>query len=322
MIGLDEAASRLREAEKILILCHQYPDGDTLGSASALCRGLRQLGKRAAVRCSDAIGPKYGYLFEKLVDDAFTPDLVTAVDIADEALLGEPLFSQYAGNVDLCIDHHPSNTHYAKQWYVRPQAAATCEIIFDLLRLLKAELTQDIAEALYTGITTDTGCFKYINVTPTTYRIAADLVETGIDAPGINRAMFDTKSRARLDMERRVLDSIEYDCGGRVAIIQITKKMVAESGAQEDDLDGLASIPREIEGVLIGVTLREKDDGAWKLSLRARTPANASEICERFGGGGHKGAAGCTMQLPFEEAKAKMLAAVREHLETLPKSEI
>jgi phosphoesterase RecJ-like protein len=314
-MNADEAAGLLADAGKILILSHQFPDGDTLGCASALCRGLRWLGKRACTRCSDPIGPKYAFLFENLPDDEFEPDLVVAVDIADKALLGEPLLSEYGETVDLCIDHHPSNTHYAKQVLLNPHSAATCEIIFDLLRRLGVPIDQPIAAALYTGITTDTGCFKYVNVTPTTYRIAADLVETGIDAPGINRAMFDTKSRARLDMERRVLDSIVYDCGGRVAVIEITRQMIEQSGAMEDDLDGLATIPREIEGVEIGVTLREKEDGAWKVSLRARPPANASHICEKFGGGGHKGAAGCTLRMPLEQAKAALLGAVKEYLE-------
>lgn len=314
-MNADEAAGLLAGAGKTLILSHQFPDGDTLGCASALCRGLRWLGKRARVRCSDPIGPKYAFLFENLPDDEFEPDLVVAVDIADKALLGEPLLSEYGEAIGLCIDHHPSNTRYAKQVLLNPHSAATCEMIFDLLLRMGVPIDQPIAAALFTGITTDTGCFKYVNVTPTTYRIAADLVETGIDAPGINRAMFDTKSRARLDMERRVLDSIVYDCGGRVAVIEITRQMIAESGAKEDDLDGLATIPREIEGVEIGVTLREKEDGAWKVSLRARPPANASHICEKFGGGGHKGAAGCTLRMPLAEAKAALLGAVREYIE-------
>lgn len=315
MIGIKEAAARLRGAERVLILSHQFPDGDTLGCASALCRGLRQMDKRAMIRCSDDIGPKYAFLFRDLKDDEFEPDLVVSVDVADEKLLGEPLQSKWGSKVDLAIDHHPSNTLFAGETCLNPKAAATCEIIYDILRELNVTIGPEIAAPLYTGITTDTGCFKYINVTPRTYRIAADLVETGIDAPTINREMFDTKSRARLDMERRVLDSIEYDCNGKVAVIVISRKMIEESGAKQDDLDGLATIPREIEGVLIGVTLREKEDGAWKVSLRARDPANASEICEKFGGGGHKGAAGCTLKYPLAEAKTKMLRAVREYLE-------
>ncbi|MCI1965551.1 MAG: bifunctional oligoribonuclease/PAP phosphatase NrnA [Oscillospiraceae bacterium] len=315
MIGIKEAAERLKKAERVLILSHQFPDGDTLGCAAALCRGLRRTGRRAAIRCSDKIGPKFNFLFHDLPDDDFTPDLVVAVDIADEKLLGEPLQTQWGGKVELCIDHHPSNTMYAEQTCLNPKAAATCEIIYDVLREMGVAVDKKIATPLYTGITTDTGCFKYINVTPRTYRIAADLVETGVDAPKINREMFDTKSRARLDVERRVLDSIRYDCGGKVAVIVISRQMVRESGACEDDLDGLATIPRGIEGVQIGVTLREKEDGAWKVSLRALPPSNASEICERFGGGGHPGAAGCTLNLPLEQAREQMLCAVREYLE-------
>lgn len=314
MKNLEEAAAVLRGAEQVMILCHQFPDGDTLGSGSALCRGLRQLGKRAAVRCSDTIGPKYQFLFQNLPDDDFAPDLVVAVDVADKSLLGEPLLAQYDGKIDLCIDHHGSNLNYAKQSYVDPKAAATCEIIYALLKLLGIAVDKPIAEALYTGISTDTGCFKYTNTTPATHRIAADLLETGINSADIDRAMFDTKSRARLDMERRVLDSIRYDCGGKVAVICITKQMIAESGAVEDDLDGLATIPREIEGVRIGITLREKDDGAYKVSLRARPPADAAKICEEFGGGGHRGAAGCTLNLPLEEAKKQILEAVGRYL--------
>lgn len=316
-MNLEEAAGLLRGAQRVLILCHQSPDGDTLGCGSALCRGLRQMGRRASVRCSDPIGPKYRFLFKDLPEDSFKPDFVVSVDIADEALFGEPLLSEYGGKVDLCVDHHPSNTRFARNNYVDSKAAATCEIIFALLHLLGVKIDRPIAAALYTGITTDTGCFKYINVTPATYRIAADLVETGIDAPGINRVMFDTKSRARMEMERRVLDTIRYDCGGKVAVIRITKQMIAESGATEDDLDGLATIPRAIEGVTVGVTLREKDGGDYKVSLRAHPPANASLICAKFGGGGHKGAAGCTLHASADEAEKKILLAVREHLDTI-----
>lgn len=315
-MNLEETAKLLNRAGRVLILSHQFPDGDTLGCASALCRGLRQLGKRAAVRCSDPIGPKYRFLFQDLPDDEFEPDLVVTVDIADEALLGEPLLSRYGGKIDLCIDHHPSNTGFAKQSLIRPKSAATAEVIYRLLKQLGVTVGPEIAAPLYTAVTTDTGCFRYVNVTPETYRIAADLVETGIDAPDINRRMFDTKSRARLEIERRVLNSITYGCGEKAAMIAVTRKMIAETGACEDDLDGLSNIPRDIEGVLVGVMLREKDDGAWKVSLRARAPANASEICGRFGGGGHSGAAGCTLQMPLEQAEAELFRAVREHLKS------
>lgn len=314
MTSLEHVASALLGAERVTILCHQFPDGDTLGAGSALCRGLRQLGKQAAVRCSDQIGPKFSFLFSGLEDDEFEPDLIMAVDIADKTLLGEPLLSRYDGKINLSVDHHRSGVPFAEEYYIDPKAAATCEIMFDLLKLLGVRIDNSIANSLYTGVTTDTGCFKYVNTTPRTHRIAAELIEAGADSVEIDRAMFDTKSRARLDLERMVLDSIRFKHGGEIALIRISKQMIAESGAVEDDLDGIASIPRSIEGVRIGITLREKDDGAYKVSLRARPPADASAICGHFGGGGHKGAAGCTLTLPSEEAEAQMLAAAERYL--------
>jgi Exopolyphosphatase-related proteins len=314
MISLNEAAGFLREADHILILSHQCPDGDTFGSATALCLGLQKLGKHAMVKCSDEVTPKFRYLFGGIKSEDFVPSYIVAVDIADLPLFGEPNRSLYGDRVDLCIDHHPSNTQYAKQTYVNAKAAATCEIIYHLLKLLDVEIDRDIAASLYTGISTDTGCFKYTNVTPDTYRIAADLVETGIDAPAINRTMFDTKSRARMELERRAIDSLEYFCNDRVAVIEVTRAMVEETGATEDDMEGLASIPRGIEGVRIGVMIKEKKDGVFKVSLRAQPPANASEICAKFGGGGHAGAAGCTFETTLAEAKKQIVEAIGEYL--------
>lgn len=313
MATLERIAEALRSAERVTILCHQFPDGDTLGAGTALCRALRRLDKRAAVHCSDPIGPKYAFLFRDLPDDDFEDGLVVSVDIADRSLLGEPLLSRY-GKIDFAVDHHRSGTPFAGESYVDPTAAATCEIIFDLLGLLGVPLDRLLADSLYTGVTTDTGCFKYVNTTPRTHRIAAELIEAGADSVEIDRAMFDTKSRARIEMERRVLDSIRFTRHGEIALILITKQMIGETGVVEDDLDGIASIPRSIEGVRIGITLREKDDGAYKVSLRARPPADASVICGHFGGGGHKGAAGCTLAMPVGEAAEKILAAAERYL--------
>ena len=169
--------------------------------------------------------------------------------------------------------------------------------------------------SIYTGITTDTGCFKYTNATPRTYRIAACMMETGIDAAAINREMFDTKTRARLEMERRVLDSMNFYLDDRCAVVYILRDMIAESGACEDDLEGLAAIPRQIEGVLVGVTLREKKSGEYKVSLRTQEPVNAAQICALFDGGGHACAAGCTLPGPKEAATERIVAAIGAYLE-------
>jgi bifunctional oligoribonuclease and PAP phosphatase NrnA len=243
MATLERIAEVLRSADCVTILCHQFPDGDTLGSGTALCRGLWKLGKRAVVRCSDPIGSKFAYLFRDLPDDEFEGGLVISVDVADASLLGQPLLSRYEGKIALAVDHHRSRSPFAAETYVDSTAAATCEIIYDLLGLLNVPIDPLIANSLYTGITTDTGCFKYVNTTPHTHRVAAKLMEAGADSVEIDRAMFDTKSRARIEMERRVLDSMRFSKDGRIAVIRITKQMIAETGAVEDDLDGIASIP-------------------------------------------------------------------------------
>lgn len=163
-VSLHDAVKLLLEADDIYLLCHQYPDGDTLGSAAALYLGLRQKGKRVSIRCGDPIPQKYDYMFEGIEFPDFEPQFICAVDIADPQLLGQRL-SPYAQRVDLCIDHHGSNTKYARQYVIRPEAASTTEIMYDLLFTMEAEITSQIADCIYTGITTDTGCFRYTNAT-------------------------------------------------------------------------------------------------------------------------------------------------------------
>ncbi|MBE6721041.1 MAG: bifunctional oligoribonuclease/PAP phosphatase NrnA [Ruminococcaceae bacterium] len=315
-VSLIEAATWLLQQQDIGILCHQSPDGDTLGSGSALCRALRSLGKRAQVLCSDPIGKRFAFLFEGLEEQQFEPKAIVAVDVADEQLLGS-LQPVYGGKIQLCIDHHPSNTHYAERWFVNPQASAACEVMYSLIPLLGVKIDIAIASDLYTGIATDTGCFQYINVTPRTFRIAAELLELGVPAPKINHAMFATKSRERLQLEREALNTVEYFRNGEIAVITLTRKMVKESGAADEDTDGIASIPRCIEGVHVGVTIKEKADDLVKVSLRAPQPYNASEICAKFGGGGHPGAAGCAIHCGVEEAKKQLVAAISQYLEEI-----
>ena len=208
-ISLAECGQRLLEADDIYILSHQYPDGDTLGSAAALCRLLLQKGKRVRTLCSDEIPKKFADLYQGLPQEEFSPAFVVAVDVADVKLLGKKL-EHFGDKIDLCIDHHGSNKRYARWNYVDPTAAAAAEMIAQLANLWGVALDPAVADAIFTGITTDTGCFKYTNATSRTYRIAADMIDAGADASRINRIMFDTKSRARLEIERRVLDTMRF----------------------------------------------------------------------------------------------------------------
>lgn len=239
-LNANQVCDILRGNDKFFILTHQSPDGDTLGSAFALCGALQRLGKKAKVLCSDAIPKKYEILKIGIIDEDFEPEYIVSVDIADTSLLGENLAS-YLGAINLCIDHHATNTKYAPLFLLDSTAAATAEIIFDIVKGLCIDISKEIATCIYTGITTDTGCFKYTNATAKSYRIAADMIEQGIDASWINSMMFDTKSLARLNIEKSVLDTLDFFCSSSCATIYVTKEMIAKAGADEEDTDGIAS---------------------------------------------------------------------------------
>jgi len=314
MMMLESAAKTLLSKDKILILTHRSPDGDTIGSGYALAMALRKLGKNVKVDCTDPFPEKYSYFTDKLEKLEFDEEFVVSVDIADTKLLGEKL-SDYADKIDLCIDHHGSNTKYAKEYYVEASAAAAAQVIAKLIRLMNVEFDKDIANAIYTGITTDTGCFRYTNVTAETHRIAADMIDCGAESGMINRLMFETKSRSRLEIERRVMDSIQFYLDGRCAIAYATIDMMKESGAVDSDMEGVSSLPRQIEGVMAGITLREKNNGKFKVSVRTTDELDASAICANFGGGGHKAAAGCMITGTLNEAIEQIIEVVRQALE-------
>ncbi len=314
MMMLESVAKTLLSKDKILILTHRSPDGDTIGSGYALAMALRKLGKNVKVDCTDPFPEKYSYFTDKLEKLEFDEEFVVSVDIADTKLLGEKL-SDYADKIDLCIDHHGSNTKYAKEYYVEASAAAAAQVIAKLIRLMNVEFDKDIANAIYTGITTDTGCFRYTNVTAETHRIAADMIDCGAESGMINRLMFETKSRSRLEIERRVMDSIQFYLDGRCAIAYATIDMMKESGAVDSDMEGVSSLPRQIEGVMAGITLREKNNGKFKVSVRTTDELDASAICANFGGGGHKAAAGCMITGTLNEAIEQIIEVVRQALE-------
>lgn len=311
-ITAEQAAVMLQKADRILLLAHQYPDGDTLGSCFALCLALQSLGKTARVLCGDTIPERYAYLYEDIEQPDFEPDFVCAVDVADEKLLGPAVQSQYSGRIDLCIDHHNTNTGYATYACVDARCAAAAMIVHRIVCLLEVEITPAIAACIFTGITTDTGCFKYSNADATAHRIAADCIDKGAPYEMINRVNFDVKSRARIELERMALDGMRFYHDGRTAIMTISRAMVQESGAKENDMEGLPPIPRQIEGVWVGITLRQKKDGNYKISVRTGTHADASAICALLGGGGHNRAAGCVVEGSWDEAQTAILRAVEQ----------
>ncbi len=310
-ITVSQAAAMLAEQDRILILTHHFPDGDTLGSAFALCRALRSIGKAARVVCHDPIPEKYNYMFEDLTPCDFEPEFVCAVDVADRALLGESL-QPYADRTVLTIDHHGSHRDFEQYLLLDAEMGATAMLILQVIEALGATIDAAIADCLYTGIATDTGCFKYSNTTPLTHRMAAQLMEAGAHTEPINRAMFDIKSRARLSLEQQALQSILFYNEGRIAVMFITEEMMQTSGACEGDMEGLSPLPRQIEGVWVGATLRRKTDGNYKVSVRTGTHADASAICALLGGGGHARAAGCTLSGERDNVTKQLLKAIEQ----------
>ena len=314
ILNLSTLCKFLKKHDDYIILTHISPDGDTLGSAYALALGLISIGKKAFVVCNDEIPHKYDYFVKAADLKSIDYKTIVAVDVADAKLLGS-LYEKYSDKIELTIDHHVSNTKYAKNLYLDAEASATAECIYDILKKMHIKITPLIATALYTGISTDTGCFKYSNVTPKTHKIAADLHTYGIDAAEINRMMFDTKSKERVELEKMVLETAEFLFDDRCLVLTVTSEMQTKSGCLPSDLDGVASISRSVEGVLIGVSIKQSEQDTYKISLRTYEPFNASEICKTLGGGGHKAAAGCTLTGSLSEVKKQIIDAVGKAIE-------
>ena len=313
-LNLNQTARFLKKHDRYIILTHASPDGDTLGAAYALYYGLKETGKCAEVICPDIIPEKYGYFARPTDHIQREGAIVVAVDVADTKLLGS-LQDEFADHIDLNIDHHISNTQYAKNLYLDAKASATCECMFELLTVMKVNINDVTAKALYTGLVTDTGCFKYASVTAKTHLIAAELYEYNIDAAEVNRIMFDTKSRGLIELEKMVLETAEYHFDDKCMVIAVTAEMQEKSGCSGPDLEGIAVISRSVEGVLAGVTIKQTGDTEYKVSFRTYPPLSAAVIANKLGGGGHYGAAGASLSGTLEEVKKAVLNAVRETME-------
>lgn len=315
-VNIERAAALLRGMQDVLILTHKNPDGDTLGSAFALWDALRRLKIRARVHNEGPIPDKYGYMtapYAKFAED-FEPKQVVSVDIAAVKLMGEKTAAQYADRVALAIDHHGSNEGYAKQLTVcDPGSASCCELIARLTDALGVRMDTYMASCIYTGLATDTGCFKYANTTADSHLLAARLIGLGVDYAALNRLLFETKSRGRIRLEQMALAGIEFAADGKIALITITQEMLRYAGCDYSDIEGVTPIPRTIEGVELGVTLRELENGNYKVSLRS-VELDSAKICALFGGGGHKRAAGFECSGTPHDIKAAVVAAAEAEM--------
>ena len=314
ILDIAAALSRLLKAENVLLICHKNPDGDTIGSAAALYWALKGLGKTVAVLCADPIPSRYDYMDIGLYTGQFTPGYTVAVDVAGIQLFGDSI-AEYTRRIDMCIDHHPSNSGYADCMLLDGDAAATAEIIYELLTAIGTEITPTIADCLYTGLSTDTGCFRFSSTKASTHITAAKLMEAGAHVEELNTLLFDTKSRERMEAERIARNHLEYHLDGRCALIYLTRDEIEQSRVDPADLEELTSLPISIEGVKVGLTLRQQPGGSYRISVRTAKGVDACAIARRLGGGGHTRAAGCELLGNLDNAKSAILSEVEAVLD-------
>lgn len=316
-IELNEIAERLFDAKSAVLFPHVNPDGDAVGACVGLCCALRQRNIDAWVYSS---GPVPGYLqflntgvftddFNRLSD----PDICMAVDCGEDQRIADRLEAFYGGKVKMCIDHHLSKTGYGDHYYIDESAAAVCEIVYDMLKHIGIHFERDIANALYTGLSTDTGNYQYSNTTPHDHEIAAEILRAGVDHTSIMVNLYQNRNLKKVICESRAIDKMLVFAGGKGIVSYLTSAEIAQLDATNEDTDQIIDALRNINGVEMAAYLEERENGI-KVSMRAKTYGNVAEICGRNGGGGHVKAAGCTMKMPMEEAYSIIKKEIEEAL--------
>jgi len=296
----------LESSHSIALIAHIMPDGDTLGSCLALGHILSLHGKTIDLYCQDDYPSVYSFLhginkFHKPEDAYREYDLCIAIDCSDLGRLGECLKIFEQSRQTANIDHHISNTFYADINRVETEAAATGEIIFRLFKEMGVSPDYAAAEALYTAICTDTGTFSFSSTTSCSYKIAGELLESGINVEDITSRLYRSYSAAKVRLLGKVLCSLELLADNKIAILKVTRSMLDESEADDSDTENFVNYARDIQGVELGILLKETNDGI-KASFRTKKRINAASLAEHFGGGGHKRAAGATIDGDMQNA--------------------
>ena len=301
-----EAAGFLLVNDNFCILTHRRPDGDTVGSAAALCLGLRKLGKQAWVLHNPEISDRFGWLIEGLTKEAAEEnDVIVSVDVASPGMLPK-CFAPLAEKCRLRIDHHGSATSFTPEELVDADSASCAELVCDVLAILGVEMDKKIAEAVYVGMSTDTGCFRFANTTAHSFTVAAVCAKAGADIFGLNQQLFETNSLPKLRMHAWMIENMKLLDDGKLAIVAIPRAVEELLGVTDDDMDNISSYPRTVAGVRMAATLRQTKDGETKISVRAVPGCDAAAVCAHFGGGGHKGAAGASTHMGLEDAAKKV----------------
>ena len=302
ILSRNECAEFLLSHDHFCILSHRRPDGDTIGSSTALCLGLRSLGKTAHVLYNEEVSERFAWLYDGLTKEAAEEgDTVVSVDVASPGMLPKA-FEHLLGRINLRIDHHSSATSFTDCELVDGGSASCAELVWDVLEAAGVTMDEKIAEAIYVGVSTDTGCFRYANTTAHTFSVAAECAKAGARVFQLNQELFETNTLGRLRMQAWIVDHMQMIRGGEMAIVAIPLAVEQELGVTQDDMDNISSFPRTVAGVCMAATLRETKEGDTKISVRAVPGYDATLVTTRFGGGGHKGAAGGALKMPITEA--------------------
>ena len=316
---LARLAEKLKKASEVALFSHVSPDGDCIGSMLAIGLALEELGKKVEFYNPDPLPQNLAFLPGasriSVWSQGALPQTLLFVDCADLRRASVDSTQLPSQAICLNLDHHISNENFGHVNLVDPEAAASGELAFDLIRELGVPLNRELAENLYTAILTDTGSFQYGNTTAKTHRVAAELIAVGIDIVSIHHEIYDQKPLAQVRLLQRALASLEIYAEGQLGMMSLSLADYAASGAGDELSEGLVNHVRTIQGVEAAVLLREVETGKVKVGLRSNIWLNVNEVAARFGGGGHKRAAGCTIPASLQEAKSLIRASIEEALQ-------
>lgn len=313
---LEHILEEIKKAKKIVILTHENPDGDAIGSSLGMYIALRKMGKEP-----DIIIPElprvYNFLPEienvKKEGPKEPYDLAIALDCATIKMLNGWANYFEDAKVKVTIDHHGTNTMYGDYNYVNPDAPACAQTLISIIQYFGVEIDKKIGTCLLTGIITDTGGFQYQSTTPETFEFAAELLQTGVNVSDVYKRVMNTMTKANFELRKRAIERMEFFKEGKIAFTYVTKEDIEEANAETGDFEGIVEEGRNIEGVEVSIFLRETQKG-FKVSLRSNDYVNVSDVCLLFGGGGHIHAAGCTIAQSLEQVKEKIVNEVKVHI--------
>ena len=311
---LKHAWAELTSARSFILACHQRPDGDTLGSALAVARVLRRAGKDVVVVCEDGVPDNY-----KFVPDSETVltstdrrdfDVGMLVDCEGLNRVGSALDAVAAGRVSACIDHHIPNGEFGDIRIIDTEASSTAELVFELFEANGIEIERNIATQLMVGLVADTGAFRFANATPRTFEVAARLTAAGAKPSEIAREVYESRSPASIRLLGRALASLKIHDSGRIVWAQVTMRDLEELGASDADTDGIVNVVRWVKGPEVALLFREIGPDSIRVSLRSDSGVDVDRIARVFGGGGHRAAAGCTIEASLEDARSMLIEEV------------